>query len=110
VEFLPALPAMRATVAVPQEDRKSRDPSAGVVKGKAKPIADRKRDPVSKSRAPASYRVKRGDTLGAIATRYGTTIRVLMDLNRLKRPDPLYVGRKLLLPESPFPAKGVVAR
>jgi LysM repeat protein len=81
-----------------------------VVKGKAKPDADRKCDPISKSGATAAYRVKKGDTLGAIATRYGTTIRVLMELNRLKRPDPLYVGRKLVLPESPFPSKGVVTR
>ena len=110
VGFLPALPAIRATVAVPQEDRKPRNPSVGVVKEKEKPVADRKRDPVSKPRAPASYRVKKGDTLTAIAARYGTTIRILMDLNRLKHPDPLYVGRKLLLPESPFPSKGAQAR
>ena len=126
VEFLPALPATRATVAVPQEDRKPRDPSVvvakggkekpiadvGVAKGKAKPIADRKHNPVSKSGAPASYRVKKGDTLAAIATMHGTTTRVLIDLNRLKRPDTLYVGRKLILPapERPVQSKKVVAR
>jgi len=110
VEFLPALPATRVSVSVHEEDRKPREPSVGVVKEKAKPVADRKRAPVSKSGAPASYRVKRGDTLSAIAARNGTTIRVLMDLNRLKRPDPLYIGRKLVLPESPSPSKEVVAR
>ncbi|MBU0652137.1 MAG: N-acetylmuramoyl-L-alanine amidase [Proteobacteria bacterium] len=126
VEFLPALPATRETVAVPQEDPKPRDPTVamvnggkeqpiadvGVAKGTTKRVADRKRDPISKSRATTVYRVKRGDTLSAIATRYGTTIRVLMDLNRLKRPDHLYVGRKLLLPapERPVPSKKVVAR
>jgi LysM repeat protein len=111
---------------VPQEDRKPRDPSVvvakggkekpiadvGVAKGKAKPIADRKHNPVSKSGAPASYRVKKGDTLAAIATMHGTTTRVLIDLNRLKRPDTLYVGRKLILPvpERPVQSKKVVAR
>ncbi|MDP3096822.1 MAG: N-acetylmuramoyl-L-alanine amidase [Syntrophales bacterium] len=110
VEFLPALPATAVSVSVREEDGKPREPSVGVVKGKAKPAADRKRGPSSKSGATVSYRVKRGDTLSAIAARNGTTIRILMDLNRLKRPDPLYVGRKLLLPESPFPSKAAVAR
>jgi len=31
-----------------------------------------------------------------------------MDLNRLKRPDLLYVGSKLILPERPFPSKDKV--
>jgi N-acetylmuramoyl-L-alanine amidase len=110
-EFLPPLPATAAaSVSGSEGDHKPRDPSVGVVKGKAKPVADKKRDPISKSGAKTAYRVKRGDTLGAIATRYGTTIRVLVDLNHLKRPDPLYVGRKLVLPESPFPSKEVGTR
>ena len=94
-----------------------------VVKGKAKPIADavvakgraktvvgKKRNPVSKSGSPVTYRVKRGDTLAAIAARHGTTARVLIDLNHLKRPDRLYVGLKLILPEPRFPSKKAVAR
>lgn len=44
------------------------------------------------------YRVKRGDTLSAIAVKHGTTTRFLMELNRIKRPDLLYVDRKLILP------------
>ena len=136
VEFLPALPETRVSLSAREEDRKPRDPTVGevkgkakpnadvggskgnakpiadvgVVKGKVKPAADKKRDPISKSGAPASYRVKRGDTLGTIAARHGTTVRVLMDLNRLKRPNPLYVGRKLVLPERSSPSKDVVAR
>ncbi|MEI7673260.1 MAG: N-acetylmuramoyl-L-alanine amidase, partial [Deltaproteobacteria bacterium] len=94
-----------------------------VVKGKAKPIADavvakgraktvvgKKRNPVSKSGSPVTYRVKRGDTLAAIAARHGTTARALIDLNHLKRPDRLYVGLKLILPERRFPSKKAVAR
>jgi N-acetylmuramoyl-L-alanine amidase len=127
VEFLPALPATSVAVAVREEDVKPRDPTVtvvaakgkakstadvGVGEGKAKPIADRKRNPVSKSGAPASYRVKRGDTLAAIATMHGTTPRVLIDLNHLKRPDTLQVGRKLILPVTgrPVPSKKMVAR
>jgi len=108
--FLPPLPATAISVSGSGGDRKPRDPSVGAAKGKAKPVADRKRDPISKSGATVAYRVKRGDTLSAIATRYGTTVRVLMDLNRLKRADPLYVGRKLALPETPVPSKEAVAR
>ena len=107
VEFLPALPATRVSVSVREEDGKPRDTSVGVVKGKAKSVADRKRDPISKSGATTAYRVKKGDTLAAIATMHGTTTRVLIDLNRLKRPDTLYVGRKLILPvpERPVQSK-----
>lgn len=98
VQFLPALPPMRANMAEPQADPKPRDPPAGVAKTKEKPAADKKRNAVTKPGAPMSYLVKKGDTLTAIATRYGTTVRVLMELNHLKRPDPLYVGRRLILP------------
>jgi N-acetylmuramoyl-L-alanine amidase len=108
--FLPPLPVTAVSVSGSEGDRKPRDPSVGAAKGKVTPPTDRKRDPISKSGATTAYRVKRGDTLGAIATRYGTTVRVLMDLNRLKRPDPLYVGRKLILPGTPSPSKEVVAR
>lgn len=112
VAFLPALPATRVSVSVREEGRKSLDSSAGLVKVKEKSTVDRKRDPTPKSRAAATYRVKRGDTLAAIAARCGTTIRVLTDLNHLKRPDHLFVGRKLILPvtERPVTSKQAVAR
>jgi N-acetylmuramoyl-L-alanine amidase len=100
VEFLPPIPTANATVsAVKNEKPKSRDSSVGEEKGPAKRILAGKRESVSKP--DRTYRVKRGDTLAAIAARHGTTIRVLMELNRLKRPDLLYVGRKLVLPKSP---------
>ncbi len=44
------------------------------------------------------YRVKRGDTLDKIARTHGTTIAVLLKLNRMKLKDPLYSGRKLNVP------------
>jgi len=54
--------------------------------------------------APSSvnrvYMVKEGDTLDKIAKRYNTTIGVLLKLNKMKLQEPLYVGRKLKLPQA----------
>lgn len=44
------------------------------------------------------YRVKKGDTVHAIARKYDTTAAELLKINRLKADAPLYVGRKLRLP------------
>ncbi|MRR16437.1 MAG: LysM peptidoglycan-binding domain-containing protein [Deltaproteobacteria bacterium] len=53
----------------------------------------------------ATYRVRRGDTLNAVARRHETTLAVLLKLNHLKINDPLYVGRKILVPVAePEPA------
>jgi LysM repeat protein len=43
--------------------------------------------------------VRAGDTLSAIAARHGTTVAILKSLNGLTR-DTIYVGQKLLVPES----------
>jgi N-acetylmuramoyl-L-alanine amidase len=103
VEFLPPiLPADVTDVTVSagkNGEPKSGDSSVGKGKGMAKRTIAGKRNPASKS--DGTYRVKRGDTLAAIAARHGTTIRVLMGLNHIKRPDLLYIGRKLVLPKSP---------
>jgi len=45
-----------------------------------------------------AYRVKRGDTLNAIASQHDTTLATLLKLNALKINDPLNVGRKILVP------------
>lgn len=66
-------------------------------KGEKQQMAERKMPPAAAS-GKTVYRVKRGDTLSGIAARHGTTTRVLMELNRIKRPDLLYVDRKLILP------------
>jgi murein DD-endopeptidase MepM/ murein hydrolase activator NlpD len=44
---------------------------------------------------PIYHRVKSGDTLGAIATKYGTTIEKLCELNGIKRTTILRLGRSL---------------
>lgn len=52
---------------------------------------------VQKKMAEATtiYRVKKGDTLGAIARRYGVTTRQLMTWNNLKSANRLSIGQRL---------------
>lgn len=45
-----------------------------------------------------TYRVRSGDTLGAIANRFGTTVRALADLNDIDDPSRLQIGQVLLIP------------
>ncbi len=42
--------------------------------------------------------VKRGETLGSIAARYGTTVEALVEANHLTNPDFIYVGQRLIIP------------
>ncbi|MDO8483420.1 MAG: LysM domain-containing protein [Candidatus Limnocylindrales bacterium] len=46
----------------------------------------------------ATYKVKSGDTLSAIAARFGTTTRVLIRLNGIADPSKLKIGQILRLP------------
>jgi LysM repeat protein len=46
----------------------------------------------------ATYKVKSGDTLSAIAARFGTTTRTLIRLNSITDPSKLKVGQVLKLP------------
>ncbi|MBZ0290148.1 MAG: LysM peptidoglycan-binding domain-containing protein, partial [Anaerolineae bacterium] len=45
-----------------------------------------------------TYTVQPGDTLLAIATRLGTTVRALQDANNLSDPNRLSVGQVLIIP------------
>jgi LysM repeat protein len=45
-----------------------------------------------------TYRIKRGDTLSAIAARFDTTVSAIVELNNLKNPNALEVGRVLRIP------------
>lgn len=45
-----------------------------------------------------TYRVKPGDTLSAIAAKYGTTVSAIASLNHLSDPGALSVGQVLLIP------------
>ncbi len=42
--------------------------------------------------------VQAGDTLSAIAARYGTTVQAIMAANGLRNPDYIYIGQKLVIP------------
>ena len=44
------------------------------------------------------YKIKRGDTLFLVAGRFNTKVAVLLRLNNLKLEDPLFAGRKILVP------------
>ncbi|HEY6058419.1 MAG TPA: LysM peptidoglycan-binding domain-containing protein [Candidatus Limnocylindrales bacterium] len=48
--------------------------------------------------ATTTYRVKKGDTLVAIAARFGTTVRVIQDLNAIANPSLIRIGQVLKLP------------
>lgn len=51
------------------------------------------------SASPARrYRVKRGDTLIAIAAKYGTTVSVIVKANKIKDPRIIHVGQILIIP------------
>lgn len=83
----------------------SKGSSVERAKGERKTVTNRKPKSIPKPQTAAAYRVKKGDTLGAIAEKHKTTVPILMERNRLKRPDHLYVGRKLFLPDPPAPSK-----
>jgi LysM repeat protein len=45
-----------------------------------------------------TYVVRSGDTLGAIANRFGTTVRAIADLNGISDPTRIQIGQRLLIP------------
>ncbi|MYA08091.1 MAG: LysM peptidoglycan-binding domain-containing protein [Holophagales bacterium] len=49
--------------------------------------------------AAFGYRVRRGDTLGAIARRFGSSVSEIQRANRLPRADRIYVGQRLRIPQ-----------
>jgi membrane-bound lytic murein transglycosylase D len=55
---------------------------------------------VPESRGGYTVYVRRGDTLGAIARRHGTTVSALMRANGLKSPHSLRAGMTLKIPEA----------
>ena len=56
-----------------------------------------------------SYTVQSGDTLGAIARRFGTTVAELVRVNNITNPDALIVGQKLTVPGTGGGAGAVTA-
>lgn len=52
----------------------------------------------SPTAVPTTYKVRRGDTLSGIAAEFGTTVKVLSELNGIDDPSRLRVGQVLKLP------------
>jgi LysM repeat protein len=48
-----------------------------------------------RSRASEYYRIRRGDTLGDVADRFGTTVAVLLALNPNVHPSGLKIGQRI---------------
>ncbi len=82
------LAACGSNAPAPVEDRSGRVtlPSVGTV-----------------SSGPRSYRVQRGDTLYAIAFRYGLDYRKVAAANRIPAPYTIYVGQEIALREGSLP-------
>ncbi len=72
----------------------SANPSPTLVPTEAKPT------PKPAAGTPATYKIRRGDTLSAIAARFGTTVKVLAKLNKIDDPSKIRVGQILKLPKS----------
>jgi LysM repeat protein len=49
------------------------------------------------SAEPRYHVIQYGDSLGTIATRYGMTLRQLMDLNGIQNPNLIYAGQRLIV-------------
>lgn len=46
------------------------------------------------------YRVKKGDSLDRIAKKNNTTLSILLKMNNMKMKEPLYVGKKVKVPDT----------
>jgi LysM repeat protein len=54
--------------------------------------------PSSPAASGQKYVVEPGDTLSAIAEKFGVTMQQIIDANRLQNPDVLLVGQELIIP------------
>lgn len=55
-----------------------------------------------------TYRVVWGDSLNAIASRYGTTVAILASHNKIANPNLIFVNQRICIPAKTAPAKGIV--
>ncbi len=61
-------------------------------------------------RGPATYLIARGDTLGSIAARFGSTVDQLLKLNGMSNPNQITAGTNLVVPGQGFvcPVPGAI--
>ncbi len=53
-----------------------------------------------------TYTVRSGDSLGAIASRYGTSVSALASANHIANPNLIYPGQRLTIPNGSGPVSG----
>jgi 2',3'-cyclic-nucleotide 2'-phosphodiesterase (5'-nucleotidase family)/LysM repeat protein len=86
----------------PAPDRQQPAPKQPETEPKEKSPAPRQPSPKQQEQKPPSGRrvhiVEKGDTLWAIARKYGTTWQKLAELNQLENPDLIFPGQRILLP------------
>lgn len=58
----------------------------------------------------SKYIVKKGDTLSAIAKKYGTTVAKLAKANAIQNPDIIHTGQLLTIPEDSNEEFGKLAK
>lgn len=75
-------------------DRKKRLTDAGYNYDAVQKVVNQKMA-AKKQTAHVYYVVKRGDTLSAIASKYGTTYQKLAQMNGIANPNRIYVGQKI---------------
>ena len=75
-------------------DRKKRLTVAGYDYNAVQKIVNQKMAAKKKS-VHVYYVIKRGDTLSAIASKYGTTYQKLAQMNGISNPNKIYVGQKI---------------
>jgi murein DD-endopeptidase MepM/ murein hydrolase activator NlpD len=107
VAFFKALIAWEKTVATAPVEAKPADPvipTTTYETGKPTVVAPTMENPpmpkppVVKPAAPKVHKVKRGDTLTAIAAKYGTSVSTLVKLNKIKNANLIRVGQSIKLP------------
>lgn len=59
---------------------------------------------------PTVHVVQAGETLSAIAARYGVTTAALVEANKLENPDRLAIGQRLVIPSQGLPDPAVSVR
>lgn len=75
-------------------DRKKRLTDAGYNYDAVQKVVNQKMA-AKRQTAHVYYVVKRGDTLSAIASKYGTTYQKLAQINGIANPNRIYVGQKI---------------
>ncbi|WP_390904607.1 LysM peptidoglycan-binding domain-containing protein [Tannerella forsythia] len=66
-----------------------------VAPAQSKVTAAKKTKTAARLKAPVYHRVKKGDTLSAIARRHGVSVEQLCTLNKIQKTTTLKVGRSL---------------